>query len=505
MADDARARIPIDEAGRAAAMAAFDIGALADDPGLAAITGFAARLCDAPIGLVSIVEEQRQCFLVRHGLDATETPRSSSFCAHTMLGDRVMEVPDARADPRFADNPLVTGPPNIVFYAGAPLVSADGVPLGALCVIDHSPRAGLDALQREGLAVLAASVVRRLEERRATLAESAEREERQRQNQLIADALPQIVWSARPDGYSDYFSARWYEFTGMPPGATDGGNWSMPLHPDDVAGAEAAWSHALATGSPYETEYRIRSAEGHYRWTLVRALPVRDGEGRLLRWIGTCTDIHEQKLAQHEREVISQELAHRIKNIFSVIAGLVAFAARRNPGFADVAADLRARIMALGRAHDFVRPYNSRARTPGKAQESLHGLLAELFEPYRGADAPRVLVDGQDVAIDDRSATPLALLFHELATNSAKYGALSVADGTVALHIAKNEGSISLVWRERGGPPVKAPDAGGGFGSQLIELSVVRQLGGSFEYDWRSEGLVATIRIPASAFSRPRD
>lgn len=153
----------LDEDARAAAIAELGIEGHRDSAALERIVAFAAALCDVPTSLVSIVEARRQTFIARTGLDAEETPRETSFCAHAMVEDDVMVVPDATADPRFADNPLVTGAPHIRFYAGAPLVSSTGVPLGSLCVIDAAPRAGLTPLQRQGLLVLAADVVNRFE------------------------------------------------------------------------------------------------------------------------------------------------------------------------------------------------------------------------------------------------------------------------------------------------------------------------------------------------------
>jgi GAF domain-containing protein len=157
----------IDEKARAAGLGSYDLAALRDTPELRAITDFAGTLCVTPIALISLVEEARQTFIARTGLEVTETPRETSFCAHAMLGDAIMEVPDATADPRFADNALVTGEPRIRFYAGAPLINEDGVPLGALCVIDTVPRpSGLTPAQRQGLIVLAANVMARLRDTR---------------------------------------------------------------------------------------------------------------------------------------------------------------------------------------------------------------------------------------------------------------------------------------------------------------------------------------------------
>jgi PAS domain S-box-containing protein len=109
------------------------------------------------------------------------------------------------------------------------------------------------------------------------------------------DAMPQMVWATQPDGYHDYYNRRWYDFTGAEPGATDGIGWSEMLHPDDRARTWDTWSASLASGAPYETEYRMRHHSGEYRWLLARAVPVRDADGRIVRWMGTCTDIHQQK------------------------------------------------------------------------------------------------------------------------------------------------------------------------------------------------------------------
>jgi GAF domain-containing protein len=109
-------------------------------------TRIASQLFDVPIALVSLVDRDRQWFKSRHGLEVSETPRETAFCAHAILGRTVLQVPDALQDSRFADNPLVTGPPRVRFYAGAPLAAADGSRVGTLCLIDQRARE-LDAQQ----------------------------------------------------------------------------------------------------------------------------------------------------------------------------------------------------------------------------------------------------------------------------------------------------------------------------------------------------------------------
>lgn len=475
---------------------AYPLSDLLDDGALQQIADFAATLCEAPIALVSFVEEERQWFAARTGIGKVETSREHSFCAHAMLASGIMVVPDATRDPRFAGNPLVAGEPGVRFCAGAPLAAPDGRPLGALCVIDLAPREGLTATQAEGLHVLACNIMAILAHREQASHSSREISEQEMKFRLLADTMPQMVWSTRPDGFHDYYNARWYEFTGMPPGSTDGEAWNGMFHPEDQDRAWALWRHSLETGEPYEIEYRLRNAQGEYRWTLGRALPMRNERGAITRWFGTCTDIHDHKMLQVQREVIAQELSHRIKNIFSVISGLISFSTRHRPEIRDAAEDLRQRIRALGRAHDFVRPHSEASR-PEEPHNSLTGMLRELLAAY----VERVVITGRDIAIDDRSATPLALLFHELATNAAKYGALSTPEGRVTITSDSDGRTTWFEWQERGGPRIERPGTDG-FGSQLIELSVVRQMGGRIERDWQTEGLRARVEVPTTALSR---
>ena len=490
----------LDSGHRAAMMDSFDLAELADDARLTAITDFAAELCGTPIALVSFVEEQRQWFAARTGLEARESPRETSFCAHAMLGSDVMVVPDATQDPRFVDNVLVTAEPHIRFYAGAPLIAEDGTPMGALCVIDPQARTGLTPLQRQGLLVLAANVMSLLTLRRTNAETHRELGETEARFRVLADAMPQMVWSTLPDGFHDYYNARWYEFTGMPPGSTDGEAWNGMFHPEDQERAWAVWRHSLLTGEPYEIEYRLRNAAGDYRWTLGRALPIRAKDGRITRWFGTCTDIHDSRMLLEQREVVSHELSHRIKNIFSIISGLITFTTRFHPEMKVGAEALRSRVLALGRAHNFVGPEGV-ATGQATGLNSLHRLLDELLAPYRGNGEQRIIVMGEDIRVDDRSATPFALLFHELATNAAKYGALSSAEGTVTVRTQVDDTTAFMAWEENGGPPAHGPEQDG-FGSKLIELSIVRQMGGTIERDWRSAGLVLRVSIPLTSLNR---
>jgi PAS domain S-box-containing protein len=320
---------------------------------------------------------------------------------------------------------------------------------------------------------------------------------------VLTDAMPQMVWSTLPDGFHDYYNARWYEFTGMPPGSTDGEGWNGMFHADDQDRAWERWRHSLDTGEPYEIEYRLRHHSGDYRWVLGRALPVRTHDGKIVRWIGTCTDIDAAKRQADLADTLSRELSHRIKNIFAVISGLVALSAADHPEARDYASVLQARITSLGRAHEFVRPHSDQS-APQYPASTLHAMVTDLLGAYPALTDGRITITGDDVPIDDTGATPLALALHELATNAAKYGALATADGILRITTSLADDQLTLDWQERNGPPVMADPTHTGFGRQLVEISVVSQLGGTLDYDWAADGLGVAIRVAPDRLVRVR-
>lgn len=143
----------------------------------------------------------------------------------------------------------------------------------------------------------------------------------------IANAIPQILWGTQPDGFHDYYNQQWYDYTGVTQGSTDGEEWKELFHAEDRQLAMDKWRHCLSTGEFYEIEYRLRHHSGQYRWVLGRARPMRDAQGMIIRWIGTCTDIHEQKLAQQGlqhadrlKDEFLAMLAHELRNPLAPIA-----------------------------------------------------------------------------------------------------------------------------------------------------------------------------------------
>ena len=485
-----------DDQARLHVLDSFQPDALEDDPELSAIASFAAKLTGMPIAQVTLVEEERQRFIAGEGLSVRETPRDVSFCNVAMRNDTLMEVRDAALDERFHDNALVTDPPMIRYYAGQPLVSAEGAPLGALCVIDTKPRAeGLNDFQREGLAVLGQAVMRRLQFRRDTLRAKAELEERERRMHRIIEGVPQIAWSADAKGRFDYFNSRWEKSVGeRPPRTAD--EWERHIHPDDWEAALTEWQRCFGTGEDFEAEFRLKYSDGTWGWVLAQAMPVAERAGEAARWFGTVTDIDEVRQALEERDLLARELSHRIKNIFAVVIGLASLKVRKMPEHEPFARELTDVLRSLNRAHEFVRPDS------GVVQDNLRGLLDALFAAYVDAEGnPRIRVEGADADITHGAATPLALVFHELATNSAKYGALSAEGGYVTLDVEDKDDTMLLAWSEHGGPPPQEKDADG-FGSRLVEMSVSGQLGGSWERRFEPDGLIVELTVSKDAIAR---
>ena len=297
------ARLPDDESRRLSALAALQVLDSPPEPEFDALVRVASEVLGTPISLISLVDADRQWFKANQGLEgATQTERDLAFCAHAILQDRLLEVTDAAQDPRFADNPLVTGAPGIRFYAGAPLRLSDGSRVGTLCVIDREPRQLSDA-QREVLRLLSVAAVRALEGRRALLEERRLREEAataaeyqarsEARFRALSAASPLGVFATDPQGACTYTNARWQAIYGMTLPESLGDGWASTLHPDDREGVFAAWKQTAHTGAGFDEEFRILQRSGEVRTVRARALPTREDAGGLTGHVGTVEDVTE--------------------------------------------------------------------------------------------------------------------------------------------------------------------------------------------------------------------
>ncbi len=259
---------------------------------------------------------------------------------------------------------------------------------------------------------------------------------------FLADTIPQLVWTTLPDGYHEYYNRRWYEYTGLSYEQTRGSGWNDVLHPDDKDRAWERWRHCLATGEPYSIEYRFKGSDGRYRWFLGQALPFRDDDGQILRWFGTCTDIHDQKRAGEERERLIRDLetsnreldqfayvaSHDLKAPLRGIANLSVWMEEDLGGRLDGEARkhmdlLRGRVHRMEGLIDGILQYSRAGRVREAAEPVDTGaLLAEvvdLLAPPAGIDI-RVM-EGMPTVIAER--LPLQQVFMNLVGNAVKYGA----------------------------------------------------------------------------------
>jgi two-component sensor histidine kinase len=227
---------------------------------------------------------------------------------------------------------------------------------------------------------------------------------------------------------------------------------------------------------------------------LCNAGPIRDADGQITGGIIAWRDFTERAKADELRQTVVLEIEHRMRNLFTVINGVVALTARHCTTPAEMAGVLSGRIGALAKAHDLIRPAFHSGVTQGRS----FGELVEAVISAHLVTAAQLRLDGPEITIGPTSATALALVFHELATNSDKYGALSKQGGLVDVswRYGEDEGELQVSWKERGGPAVHSPPAREGFGTGLVRRMVTRQLGGRVDLGWRAEGLQLEVSLP---------
>ncbi len=284
----------LNEPNRLQAFQAYDILESGAEDCYDHLVRLAATLCGVTMAALGFVDARREWRKARVGLEAVELARTDSLSARLVADGRELVVPDLQALPLDAAAARREG---WRFYAGVPLVTAEGFVLGVLAVMDGAPRT-LAPAQLEGLRTLAQAIVARLELRRCGYEAAAPQRDRFRH---LADAMPYIVWSATPEGTIDFANQAIVDYAGLNDSSRVGEQWIGLLHPDDVVRTLSAWAESVRTGAVFSVEYRLRrGADGLYRWHIAKGMPVRDGKGSITKWYGTTTDIHDMKLAHDE-------------------------------------------------------------------------------------------------------------------------------------------------------------------------------------------------------------
>jgi two-component sensor histidine kinase len=215
-----------------------------------------------------------------------------------------------------------------------------------------------------------------------------------------------------------------------------------------------------------------------------------------------AVDISESKRAEEQQRLLMRELNHRVKNLFAITSGMVALSARSARTPQEMGQTLRGRLDALVRANNLIHPgligSGEESRAEGTTMEILlRTVLLPYVDEARARNRECIILNGPPLPIGKNAVTSLALILHEIATNAAKYGALSAPDGRIRVDwTIREQHDLYLRWEESDGPVIVEPPRDQGFGSNLVKRSVTGQLQGNIEYDWRPEGLTVHVTVP---------
>jgi two-component sensor histidine kinase len=365
-------------------------------------------------------------------------------------------------------------PENVYFdISYSPVQSEKGEVGGVLCIVSETTERVV--AQRE-LAIA---------QKRLTQALSA------------ATMIGTFEWHVRTDTF--YSDARFAQMFSVDPAKGEKGaplsEYVAGIHPEDVERTTAAVNSAVATGEKYIQEYRLLQKDGAIRWVEARGECLKDENGEPANFVGVVVDITTQKEAQEHQRLLAREANHRVKNLFAVFHGIISLSARSARTPQEMAQSLRGRLDALMRAKDLIRP-GIMGTEAHSERTTVDEVVQTVMQPYDDGSRERILVGGPDVPVGVKAVTSLALALHEIATNAAKYGALSEPSGAIRIKWEAQGGDLHFEWIETGGPVIVAPPQATGFGSVLTERSVTGQLGGKIEYDWHQNGLQLRMILP---------
>ena len=259
------------------------------------------------------------------------------------------------------------------------------------------------------------------------------------------------------------------------------------MHPDDRERSSVADLVALG-GSRFQVEFRLVRPSGEVRWCYGAGIISRDAAGKAVRMNGVTVDITDRKRAEERQVLLAREVDHRAKNTLAVVLSVLRLT--RAATTQDFIATVEGRVHALAATHNLLSSTRWEGADLGK-------IVEEEMAPYHASHRQRVITSGPAVVLLPATAQAVALALHELATNAAKYGALSTETGTLSVTWRAEGDALVLDWTETGGPPAAEP-ARLGFGLTIVRSSIEAQFRGGVSYEWRPEGLRCSLSIPAA-------
>ena len=260
------------------------------------------------------------------------------------------------------------------------------------------------------------------------------------------------------------------------------------FHPEDWRRLVAAFADITPEQNSWRTDFRVVRADGELRWCIGTAAATYDEGGRLLRLSGVAADITDRKRIEEHQALLAREVDHRAKNSLAVVQSIVRLT--RADTIKAYVNSVEGRIQALSKVHSLL----AHSRWEGA---DLHTLVHEELTPYQMGGAEHIAISGPRLQVTPPVAQTLALALHELATNAAKYGALSAESGRVHLCWEINPAGLDMTWSETCGPPTTAPQRSG-LGLQMVTSGVRSQMGGQANFDWRPKGLICTLTLPCA-------
>ncbi|MCB5176960.1 PAS domain-containing sensor histidine kinase [Microvirga lenta] len=321
-------------------------------------------------------------------------------------------------------------------------------------------------------------------------AEAALRESEARFRHM-ADSAPALIWMSDDQGRIVFANMHYDYLFGRPASEMTGSGWRDIVHPDDLEEFEQTFLEAFQERRPIQTEVRVLDRHGAVRWLRCEGVPRLDDAHRFLGYTGCNVDITAAKVAEERRDLLINELNHRVKNTLATVQSITSQTLRTSETAAEAREAIEGRLIALSRAHDVLTRENWEGA-------DLYEIVEQAVAPYSSQGEDRLHLKGPEVRLPPRTALSLAMMLQELATNAVKYGALSSSAGEIRIAWEVDPAEppqLQLRWEESGGPPVQAPTRRG-FGTRLIERSLAQDLGGDVRIVFAPTGVVCTVAAP---------